>query len=199
MALRSILPTVGFIRGKFAGTTDPLSHPGKVWWPSTPFSVEIGIGMSATSVSPTFTPLESPWTVEYVSFDWYVPNLDSATRLTVEWNPDLEPHSPPGNQGWRHLFSTEYEPGSGVHREVIDFTTVSTARYLNLSFRFIPSQGNGETGFAVQDLGRGFSVVGATPEASAPTRVVAVGLILWTLRRSRARNRPSAAREAATP
>lgn len=146
----------------------------------------------------TFSPLDSPWTVESVSFDWYVPNLDSATRLTVEWNDHLEPYSPPGDLRWRHLFSAEYEPGSGVHREVIDFT-VSTARNPHLSFRFIPSQGNGETGFAVQDLGRGFSIVGATPEASAPTRVVAAGLILWTLRRSRARNRPSAAREAVTP
>lgn len=139
-------------------------------------------------------PLETPWIVKSLSFDWYVPNLDSATHLTVEWSADFELHGS-GVGGWQSLFSAEYEPGSGVHREVIDFTSQSAGRFLIFPLRFIPSGGNGETGFAVQDLGQGLAVFGQAPEPAAPSRVMAAGLMLWLITKARARCRRSATPE----
>ncbi len=139
-------------------------------------------------------PLETPWIVKSLCFDWYVPNLDSATHLTVEWSADYELHGS-GIGGWHTLFSAEYEPGSGVHREVIDFTSQSAGRFLLFPLRFIPSGGNGETGFAVQDLGLGLAVFGQAPEPAAPSRVMAAGLMLWLVRKVRTRCRRTATPE----
>lgn len=147
-------------------------------------------GMGYISII-TQAPLENPWIVESLWFDWYVPNLDSATHLTVEWNRDDEIHWS-GVGGWQPLFSAEYEPGSGVHREVIDFASLNTGQFLNFSVRFIPSDGNGETGLAVQDLGLGFAVFGQAPEPAAPSRVMAAGLMLWLITKARARCRQGA-------